>query len=303
MNGLFRRLSESEALARLLTRLSRRYKLAQRFVAGESTDQAIQAVRELNSHGILCSLDLLGEGVSDAGQARRAAAEYSQLLASINTSDIQSNISIKLTQLGLDIDQSLCRTNLISILEKARDLQNFVRIDMEGSDYTQATIDLFREQLVLFGHHVGIVIQSYLYRSERDIAELSRLACNIRLCKGAYNEPPRIAFPKKSDVDRNFVKLLETLLRSRCYTAIATHDDKMIRHARKFIAAQNIDCSKYEFQMLYGIRREYQLRLRREGYQMRVYVPFGTQWAPYLLRRVAERPANLLFVLKNLYKG
>lgn len=289
-------------MVRLFSSIGKTSGLADRFVAGEELDQAIGAVRDLNSSGMMASLDLLGEGVKAPEAAQRAQQAYIGLLEAIAESEVDSNISIKLTQLGLAIDRELCRRHLHGILEKAEEFTNFVRIDMEGSDYTAATLELFEEALGRFGpKRVGTVIQSYLYRSEDDVRRLARLGCNVRLCKGAYMEPPEIAFPKKSDVDANYIKLLEILLPSDGYTAIASHDQKMIDHARDFISQREITPDRYEFQMLYGVRRDYQLELVKQGYRMRVYVPFGTEWAPYLIRRLAERPANLIFVARAIF--
>ena len=285
-----------------IAQVGKRSGLAGRFVAGESTEEAMAVVDELNSRGILAILNLLGEGVSDRKEAERATDSYLALLKSVHTRGVQSNISIKLTQLGLGINREVCAGHLKAILERARGLNNLVRIDMEDSRYTQDTLDLFQEHLALYGNHVGTVIQAYLYRSEEDVRKLSALGSNIRLCKGAYMEPSNIAFPKKPDVDRNFVKLMEMLLLSPSYTAIATHDQEIIEHARRFTAQQGIPPEHYEYQMIYGVGREYQNQIVQQGDKMRVYIPFGTQWAPYLVRRLAERPANLLFLLKNLFR-
>ncbi len=282
--------------------VGRRSGLARRFVAGESMDEAMSVVQKLNRRGILATLNLLGEEVSDEREAKRATSSYLSLLKGIHTSQVQSNISIKLTQLGLGINKEVCAGHLKTILERARELNNFVRIDMEGSRYTQDTIQLFQEHCALYSNHVGAVIQAYLYRSEEDVRKLSALPCNIRLCKGAYMEPSDIAFPKKKDVDRNFVKLMEMLLLSPSYTAIATHHREMIEHALRFVAQQGVPPAHLEFQRIYGIGREYEKEIVQQGYQMRVYIPFGTQWAPYFLRRLSERPANLLFLLKNLFR-
>lgn len=302
LRNLMLRLSENPTLVHWLATLSNKTGLAKRFIAGETVQDAMQTVQELNDSGVSVTLDLLGEGVTVEEEARAAAKAYRNLLREIRASGVRSSISIKLTQLGLDISQELCADNLVMILEEARQLNNFVRIDMESSDYTQATIDIFKDAYSGFANRVGIVIQAYLYRSEQDVRELSSLGCNIRLCKGAYMEPPELAFPKKADVDKNFKKLLEIMLESPCYSAIATHDEKMIQHALDCIQKKSLRNSSYEFQMLYGIRRERQLELSAEGYKMRVYVPFGTQWAPYFMRRLAERPANLLFILKSLFE-
>ena len=277
--------------------------MVNRFVAGSSLEETVPVVREFTEKGIRTTLDLLGEGISLPEEAREMTARYIKALQDINDCGLASPVSLKLTQLGLEIDAALCRENLRSIMEKAVRLDNLVRIDMESSAVTQETLDLFREQLAEFGpEHVGIVIQAYLYRSEEDVRALCSPGCNIRLCKGAYMEPDSVAFPAKADVDRNFKKLSELMLLSRGFSAIATHDEKMIRHVRKFADDHEIPNSSFEFQMLYGVRRDLQFRLREEGYNVRVYVPFGTQWAPYYVRRLAERPANMLFMMKNIFR-
>ncbi len=304
MRNLLLRVADHEGLVRLLTWTGRRSGLAQRFVAGETMRETFEVVRRLEQAGLDTTLDLLGEGVSRDQEAVAATEAYKRLLGRIQLENIPSGISIKLTQLGLDIDRSLCSENLGSILQEAEKTGNFVTVDMESSDYTQSTRELFRDHLAAFGaERVGIVIQAYLYRSEQDIRDLTSLGCNIRLCKGAYMELPDRAFPKKKDVDRNFEKLLDIMLGSPAYSAIATHDEQMIRRAMELIREKGLPKSKYEFQMLYGVRRDRQFQLRNQGYRVRVYVPFGTQWAPYFIRRLAERPANLLFVLKNLMRS
>ena len=304
MRNLLLRVADHEGLVRLLAWTGRRSGLAHRFVAGETARETFEVVRQLEHAGLDTTLDLLGEGVSRSQEAVTATEAYKQLLRKIQQENIPSGISIKLTQLGLDIDRSLCSENLGSILQEAEKTGNFVTVDMEGSVYTQSTLDLFQKHLALYGaDRVGIVIQAYLYRSEQDIRDLTALGCNIRLCKGAYMEPPDHAFPKKVDVDRNFEKLLDIMLGSPAYSAIATHDEHMIRRAMELIREKGVSKSEYEFQMLYGVRRDRQFQLRNEGYRVRVYVPFGTQWAPYFIRRLAERPANLLFLLKNLFRA
>lgn len=303
LRNLMLKIADSPRLVGYLSRTGMKTGFARRFVAGETLDEALEVVRELNGQGLKATLDFLGEGVRDESEAERAAQEYVHLLHVIRDSGVDSGISIKLTQLGLDIGREVCGRHLKAILNCAREVGNFVRIDMESSAYTEDTVELFAEHFKIYGpKHVGIVIQSYLYRSQKDIERLSQLGCSVRLCKGAYKEPPEVAFPKKSEVDTSFIHLLEVLLSSDCYTAIATHDSRMIDHARQFIDEHQIADSRYEFQMLYGTRREYQLEIRQQGYRMRVYVPFGTQWAPYFIRRLAERPANVFFVLKNLLK-
>ena len=274
-----------------------------RFVAGKSLEEAVPVVREFNEKGIRTTLDLLGEGTHLPEEAREMTARYIRALRDINDCGLASPVSLKLTQLGLEIDAGLCRENLSSILKEAVLLDNFVRIDMESSAVTQLTLDIFRDQLAEFGpKHVGIVIQAYLYRSEEDVRELCALGSNIRLCKGAYMEPESVAFPAKSDVDRNFKKISELMLLSGGFSAIATHDEKMILHVKNFVEKHQVHRASFEFQMLYGVRRDLQFRLREEGYNVRVYVPFGTQWAPYYVRRLAERPANMLFIMKNMFR-
>ena len=302
LRNLMLRFAGSPRLLKVVSDVGIRYRFAHRFIAGETIEEAISVVSDLNSRSILASIDMLGEGVKDEREARAAADAYSALLQRVSQEQITANISVKLTQLGLDVSQGLCRENLVRILEKAKQVQNFVCIDMESSAHTQRTLELFAEVYPQFSCQVGTVIQSYLYRSEKDIQELSRMGCSIRLCKGAYMEPPELAFPKKADVDRNYTRLLDQLLVSPAYTAIATHDDAMIRHALRFLSKNDVAASKYEFQMLYGVRRESQLRLARQGYKMRVYVPYGRHWAPYYMRRLAERPANVFFIARNFFR-
>jgi proline dehydrogenase len=279
-------------------------RLTDRFIAGEDLSTAMAVVKSMNSLGIVNSLDLLGEGVTAPEEAERATDGYVRLLEEISRNGVQSNISIKPTQLGLAIDPELCSRNLAKILATARELDNFVRIDMEGSVHTQTTIDVFREQLEVFGpRHVGIVIQSYLFRSENDVRELSQLGCNIRLCKGAYQEPASIAFQKKSDIDDSLLNLIEVSLEGVGFTAIASHDHNVIARATEVISRWQVPKDRYEVQMLYGVRRDYQIELKQEGVPMRVYVPFGTEWAPYFMRRLAERPANMLFVTRAIFRG
>jgi len=296
-------IAQNRSLVSIISWFGSRSGLAKRFVAGDRFRDAMQVVQQLNQEDIPVSLDLLGEGIELKEHAVEAAEIYRALLRKINKTGITASISIKLTQIGLDISRDLCSDNLNLILDEAKALNNFVRIDMEDSSCTEETISLFKEKLDIYGPaHVGIVIQSYLYRSEADIDDLTRLNCNIRLCKGAYMEPPEVAFPKKRDVDESFRKLLEVMLNSRSFSAIATHDEKMIQCAQQLISRNSIPSQKYEFQMLYGVRRERQFQLRREGYPIRVYVPFGRRWAPYFMRRLAERPANVLFILRNLFR-
>ena len=281
--------------------LARRF--ASRFVAGESLDTAVAAVRELNGRGISASLDLLGESVSSADEARSSAAMVVQTQERIAAERLDCNVSVKLTQMGLDLDGGLCGENMRRILERGRDLGMFVRIDMESSAHTQRTLDLFeREFLPAHGDRVGIVLQSYLRRTAADVERLISLKARVRLCKGAYDEPAAVAFPAKADVDRNYANLMERLLERGNYPALATHDPGLIARARQFAQAKGIAPSRFEFQMLYGVRRDLQEDLKRAGYRVRVYVPFGTHWYPYFMRRLAERPANVVFILGNVVK-
>jgi proline dehydrogenase len=281
--------------------LARRF--ASRFVAGESIDQGVDAARELAKRGITASLDLLGESVSAEGEAAAARDQYLRMLDQMAASGAEVNVSVKLTQMGLDIAEELCEANMTAILEKAATLHGFVRLDMEGSDYTQRTLDFFRTRLFdRFGAHCGVVIQSMLRRSEQDIEDLVAMKARVRLCKGAYLEPPAVAFPEKADVDKNYVRLMERLLAAGNYPGLATHDEGIIAHAREFTRRQGIGTDRFEFQMLYGVRRDLQERLRQAGFRLRVYIPFGTQWYPYLMRRLAERPANIAFFLGNMVR-
>jgi proline dehydrogenase len=278
-------------------------KFASRFVAGETIEEAVEATQELAGRGITASLDFLGESVTMESEAVAARDQYLEMLDRLAAARQQVNVSVKLTQMGLDISEDLCYANMERILDKAAALRGFVRLDMESSEYTQKTLDFFTQRLYQkYREHCGVVIQSALRRSERDIEDLIALRARVRLCKGAYLEPPEVAFPEKKDVDKNYLLLLERLLLKGNYPGIATHDEAIIRHARQFAQTQGIEPERYEFQMLYGIRRDLQVRLRQTGYNMRVYIPFGTQWYPYLMRRLAERPANIAFILGNLVR-
>jgi proline dehydrogenase len=282
-------------------RLARKF--ASRFVAGESVADAVAAASELKSRNIAVSLDMLGESVTSATEAEQARDTYLEMLRAMQGAGVQVNVSVKLTQMGLDIDPDLCERNVRAILDLAKELDGFVRLDMEGSPYTQRTLDFFEQRLLAdYGAHVGVVIQAALRRSTDDIAALVRLGARVRLCKGAYLEKPEIAFPDKKDVDAHYIRLMEQLLAAGNYPGIATHDEAIITHATQFVVQHRLPRDKFEFQMLYGVRRDLQERLAREGYRMRVYIPFGTQWYPYLMRRLAERPANIVFILGNVVK-
>lgn len=276
--------------------------IARRFVAGETLPEAIEVVRRLNGRGLKASLDILGENLRDRGAVAAARDDYVRLLDEIATSGVDSNISIKLTMLGLDLDRAFCADNLAAVLEAGRARGTFVRIDMEGSRCTEATLELFHAAFRDFDG-VGPVIQSYLRRSRRDVAELNRAGARVRLVKGAYKEPPAIAYQRKSEVNRSFDELAETLLTGGRYPAIATHDDERIARARAFAERRGIARTAYEFQMLYGVRPRFQEELARAGHPVRVYVPFGTEWFPYFSRRLRERKENVLFLLRNLLRG
>jgi proline dehydrogenase len=296
-------LSERQGVFNFVRRNGLARKFASRFVAGESIDQGVEAARELARRGITASLDLLGESVSAEAEAVAARDQYLRMLDRMAASGAEVNVSVKLTQMGLDIAEELCLANMTAILERAAALQGFVRLDMEGSAYTQRTLDFFRHRLFdRFGAHCGVVIQSMLRRSEQDIEDLIAIKARVRLCKGAYLEPPTVAFPDKADVDQNYVRLMERLLDAGNYPGVATHDEAIIAHAREFVRRQGIGTDRFEFQMLYGVRRDLQERLRQAGFRLRVYIPFGTQWYPYLMRRLAERPANIAFLFGNILR-
>ncbi|MFN2383385.1 MAG: proline dehydrogenase family protein [Gemmatimonadota bacterium] len=275
---------------------------ATRFVAGEAVGPALDAVRELNQRGISASLDLLGENVSERSAADAAGAAYVGLLRAIAEAGADANISIKLTMLGLDIAPELAGDHLVTILDAAAETGTFVRIDMEGSPYTQLTLELFH-QVFPTRRNVGVVIQSMLRRSAADVERLIGVGARVRLVKGAYQEPPPLAFPEKDAVNASYDQLAERLLAAGTYPAIATHDDARIERAIRFAAAQGIASDGFEFQMLYGIRRDTQVALVERGYRMRVYVPYGGQWLPYFTRRLRERKENVGFVLRNLFRG
>jgi proline dehydrogenase len=296
-------LSKSAMLKRFALKNRLAQKAARRFVAGLSLEEAVKPIQELNAKGILVTMDFLGESVSTGEEALEAANEAIRILETIQARVIQGNVSVKLTQLGLELGQEFCRNNVARIVEKAKAFGNFVRIDMEGTDATDRTLDIFYALLERFGSgHVGIVIQSYLCRTEKDVTEILKRGGRIRLCKGAYKEPAALAFPKKKDVNASFAKLTRMLLDSGIYHGIATHDETMIRAAKEYARGRGIDPKTFEFQMLYGIRRDLQEQLVKDGYNMRVYVPYGRQWYPYNMRRLAERPANLFFILKNVFR-
>ena len=296
-------LSEQPRLFRFLrgNGLARRF--ASRFVAGETIEAAVAAVQQLNAAGISATLDLLGESVTSAGEARAARDTYLKTFDRIRLAGADSNVSVKLTQMGLDVDEALCIENMRAIIAQAQTQGSFARIDMEGSAYTETTLQLFKRTLYpQFGNAVGVVLQAYLRRTERDVEEMIALGARVRLCKGAYQEPATVAFPDKRDVDASYVRCMERLLERGNYPGIATHDAKIIAHARDFARRTAIAPGRFEFQLLYGVRRDLQRALRRHAYNVRVYVPFGDRWYPYLMRRLAERPANIAFLLGNVVR-
>jgi proline dehydrogenase len=276
---------------------------ANRFVAGETLDSALAAVARLNARGITASLDLLGESVHNEAEAHVAGQAYITMLDRIHEQKADANVSVKLTAMGLDVSEDLCMEIMHEILARARDCSSFVRIDMESSEYTQRTLDLFERRLYpAYPKHLGIVLQSYLFRSFADVEGAILIKARVRLCKGAYKEPETVAFPDKKDVDANYIRCMHELMLHGNYPGIATHDESIIKEAKRFAKENNISPDRFEFQMLYGVRRDLQDNLVREGYRMRVYVPFGTQWYPYLMRRLAERPANVAFLTGSMFK-
>ena len=290
-------LSERNDLKKVLFKLPFASRMSGRFIAGETSGEALDVARQLNEQGFRVTLDLLGESVSDRAEAERAAAEYAESLAEIDAHEAQTTISLKLTQLGLDIDTGFCYENLLQIVRRADELGNFVRIDMEDSEHTQTTLDVFYRVFDQY-RNVGIVIQSYLRRSEDDINRLVEIGAPVRLCKGAYNEPASVAFRDKSEVDASFVRLMKMLLDGGTPTAIASHDERMIDATLEHVSRSGIPEDSFELQMLYGVRRDYQRQLVGNGLNMRIYLPYGSQWYSYFMRRMAERPANLLFVAR-----
>ena len=300
-------LSEARSLRGMAERSSLGRRLSSRFVAGTGVEDALRVTAVLNRAGLSVSIDNLGENVTTAEEARQAAELYRQLLCEVSRKKLTANVSLKLTHMGLDVDPQLALDNVEALVSQAATMDplNFVRVDMEGSAYTDRTLDLVSKlhEKPENRQRLGAVIQSYLRRSEKDVARLLEHGIRIRLCKGAYNEPPEIAFQAKAEVDANYVRLMRTLLKSGVYHGLATHDENIVREAQVFAKRENISKDSFEFQMLYGIRRDLQQELVRDGWRMRVYVPFGAEWYPYLMRRLAERPANLLFVLKNLLRS
>ncbi len=302
MRALLLFLSRKESFKNFLMRFRTFRATAWRFVAGEKIEDAIRVARELNLQGIKTTMDLLGENTLSRADAARATQGILTLVERIHAEKIDGNVSLKLTQLGLDLGREICHQNLMTILRCAAALGIYLRVDMEDSSYTQRTLDaVLRAHKEIPG--VGAVIQAYLYRSEKDVRLLIENSIGIRLCKGAYLEPAAVAFQRKQDTDANYIKLMKLILPSGLRHGIATHDENMITTTRQFAAEMRIPGDHVEFQMLYGIRRDLQRQLARQGYGMRVYIPYGTQWYPYFMRRLAERPANLAFLCRNLLRG
>ncbi|HEY0071750.1 MAG TPA: proline dehydrogenase family protein [Chloroflexia bacterium] len=300
----FLSLSNSQDLQNVALHNGAARKFALRFVAGETLKQAVQAIAALNAKGCMATFDHLGENICNADEARQAAASYLDILEAIARHRLNSNVSLKLTQMGLDLDEGLCYENVARIVTRARELNNFVRLDMESSAYTDRTLGIFRRLWHNDGfRNVGVVLQAYLYRTEADVREMNKIGARVRLCKGAYNEPAEVAFPRKEDVDINYARLARLLVKEGNYPGIATHDERLIQHVKRYAAKKGIPASRFEFQMLYGVRRALQLELVRQGYNMRVYVPYGKEWYPYFMRRLAERPANVVFVVGNLLRS
>jgi proline dehydrogenase len=306
LRAIFISLSESRWLRGVAERSSIGQKFSSRFVAGTQVEDVLRATQAVNQAGLSVSIDNLGENVTNADEARASAELYHQLLDDIAAQKLNANISLKLTHMGLDVDEKLAHDLVTGLVAKgaAMNPRNFVRVDMEGSAYTQRTLDFVHELHRVPENRgcVGAVIQSYMRRSEGDVEKLLAAGIRIRLCKGAYKEPPEIAFQKKSEVDANYVRLMKILMKSQIYHGLATHDENIINQAKAFAGSEKIPHDAFEFQMLHGIRRDLQQSLVRDGWGMRVYIPFGTEWYPYLMRRLAERPANVLFIAKNLLR-
>lgn len=305
LRALFISLSESRSLRAIAEKSAIGRRISTRFVAGTQVEDVLRATKVINQAGATVSIDNLGENVTNVQEARESAGLYHQLLDDIARLGLEANISLKLTHMGLDVDEKLARELVAGLVAKAASLKSFVRVDMEGSPYTQRTLDFVHELHGRPGNRgvVGTVIQSYLHRSEKDVENLLADGIRIRLCKGAYKEPPEIAFQKKSEVDASYIKLMKMLMKSGMYHGLATHDEAIIKEAKAFATREKIARDSFEFQMLHGIRRDLQQQLVREGWGMRVYIPFGTEWYPYFMRRLAERPANVFFILKNFFRA
>ncbi len=303
LREIFIGLSTSRALRSFAEHSSAGQKMSRRFVAGTTVEELLAAAQAVNAKGMTVSVDNLGENVTNAAEAEASAQLYHQLIDLITQRGLKANVSLKLTHMGLDVDENLAKQLVCGLVEHAGGVGNFVRVDMEGSPYTQRTLDLVHELHRQYPGHTGAVLQSYMRRSEADARNLIAGGIRIRLCKGAYKEPAEIAYQKKSEVDANYLNLAKMLLKSGVYHGMATHDERLIQQIMLFAEKEKIARDAFEFQMLYGIRRDLQERIVREGWRMRVYIPFGTEWYPYLMRRLAERPANVLFIAKNIFRG
>jgi proline dehydrogenase len=300
LKGTLLYLANRRPVYRLVMRHDLLRGLTQRYVAGEELADGIVVAQTLNTQGLLASLDHLGESVTNTAEARTATAAYVEALEAIAREQVDANISLKLTQLGLDLSRETCVAHLKRILDRARELNSFARIDMESSAYTQRTLEVHTELWNAGYRNVGIVLQSYLYRTAADVEKAIEMGASVRLCKGAYLEPSRVAFPDKADVDRNYAQLLERLLPHGHHPAIATHDERLIRHAIDIARREGVSPDRFDFEMLFGVRRDLQLKLVQQGYRVRIYVPYGREWYPYLVRRLAERPANLGFFMRSV---
>jgi proline dehydrogenase len=300
--ALFFALSRSAALKRMASKygMARPDSFARRFIAGETVEEAIEAARAIQARGMLLTLDYLGESVRTADEAAAATREYVRLIDVIVASGIERNISLKLTQLGVDVDRATCVDNLRRILDAAQRHDFFVRIDMENSPYTEVTLEVFETMWQQQYRCLGVALQACLYRTEQDVRRMNELGARVRLVKGAYKEPAAVAHQQKADVDTAFKRLAHVLLDAGKYPAIATHDEKMIEDVRAYALQRGIGSDRFEFQMLYGIRRDLQASLVANGYLMRIYIPFGRQWFPYFMRRLGERPANVAFVIRGI---
>ena len=302
LRSILLKFSESKSFAHWVTTNATTRRMSHRFVAGETLEEALEVARACNDAGMHATLDYLGENVSTTEDAQKARDAYLEIFDRIAEERLHANVSCKLTQLGLDISPEFCEGLVLSIAERAAANDSFLRIDMEGSAYTQRTVDLVK-RVRAQTPTVGTVIQSYLYRSESDVNDLLTVGCRIRLCKGAYSETMEVAYPRKADVDGNYIRLMRMLLPSGFYHGIATHDPKMIAATIRWAAEKQISKDDFEFQMLYGIRTDLQRQLVRDGFRLRIYIPYGREWFPYVMRRLAERPANLMFFLRNFLRS
>ena len=310
LRSFFIRLSTNKPFRRFSERSSLGRRVSRRFVAGMTVEEALAAAAELNREGIAVTLDALGESVTDEPHANASAATYHRLLDEIAAKNLNANVSLKLSQMGMDVGganspegQALAERIVAALVDQAAKNQNFVRIDMEGSDYTEATLGITERLFARFPGAVGTVLQAYMFRTQADADRLLRAGIRIRLCKGAYKEPPALAFPAKPDVDANYLRLAKQMVAGEVFCGIATHDEAIIHELCRFVKAHRIEQSAFEFQMLYGIRRDLQRQLVAQGFGVRVYVPFGSEWYPYFMRRLAERPANVLFLAKNFFRS